>query len=127
MKLCGVKLCDVKLCDVCIVCMCCVVCEEEGEARKRGGGGEVRCEVRRCQPKNKNPTRQCGEKFESKKKINLQKLDCKIMAVCKETPSSARLKPLLTRPGFGNWQGFWTTSFRNQISAELLKSLKVDN
>ena len=44
---------------VCVcVCWCCIVWRKEGEARKRGGGGE---EARRCQPKNKNPTRQCGE------------------------------------------------------------------
>ena len=54
--------CQAVWCVYCVVVLLCVLmfdvvlCEEEGEARKRGGG--VR---RRCQPKNKNPTRQCGE------------------------------------------------------------------
>ena len=69
-KLCDVKLCDVNLCDVCysVVCVCVVLCvdvctdvctevdTEEGGAEGGGGGGGGR-----CQPKKKNPTRQCGE------------------------------------------------------------------
>ena len=70
-KLCDVKLCDVNLCDMCysVVCVCVLYCvlmcvcvcvvlrqtEEDAEEGGGGGGGE------RCQPKNKNPTRQCGE------------------------------------------------------------------
>ena len=53
----GFNLCDVNLCDVnlCDVNLC--------DVNRDGGGAEEarRRRVRRCQPKNKNPTQQCGE------------------------------------------------------------------
>ena len=47
---------------VCVLMLYVVLCEEEGEAQE--ARRRCVCEaVRRCQPKNKNPTRQCGEKL----------------------------------------------------------------
>ena len=59
--MCVILLC-VCVCVVLCVDVCTDVCTEvdteEGGAEEGGGGGGGG----RCQPKNKNPTRQCGEK-----------------------------------------------------------------
>ena len=56
--ICVILLCVcVVLCvDVCL-CVCVVLRQTEEDAEEGGGGGGGE----RCQPKNKNPTRQCGE------------------------------------------------------------------
>ena len=60
--LCVVCVCVVCVCVlmcVCVVCVCVCLCVVRG--RKRRSPEEEKKEVRRCQPKNKNPTQQCGE------------------------------------------------------------------
>ena len=58
-------MCYVVVCCVCCVFCCVVVCVlcwiERGKEEEAEDGKEKEEEVRRCQPKNKNSTRQCGE------------------------------------------------------------------
>ena len=74
MSSCVMSSCVMSTCVMCVIlCVCVVLCvdvctdvctevdTEEGGAEGGGGGG-------RCQPKNKNPTRQCGEKYRKNRK-----------------------------------------------------------